>query len=369
MDLNCMPKIINLNLFDIDGCVYHNPSSIKRNIAKGLISSNLPFLNTLKNQIIEAGYDKIILASGTNRQDFNTDFVNGMRSATSIPVLPLLQSYLGNYLSCDIVLDPFWMSDLYHSKEAGTQYKESIATLYNGQSATQHLASLFETYKILLIRTHAHRVASLNPDDEIIINFYDDRIDILNRIHSFFAKHSLPEKTTFKCLHYYGGKITQVGNDLIGTCRFDDHYDWTARYIAAQLCTNGQINTAEELKSFHEHIAYDFMREWELNAQFNFDMLEQFTQTEMPKLIPDCSITKTAAYTTADELCKKHHLPEMYNLSKEKSVYEIACEEAIKTINEEKLKFSAEHSLFASSHRRIKTVFASETLDSAGPSP
>ncbi|HAT1825045.1 hypothetical protein SC438_13385 [Legionella pneumophila] len=199
---------INLNLYDIDGCMYHAHTREKP-IEKWLIESNQNLFDLQRILARQEGYDLLIVASGTNRQDKFIDELNGQRSDSAIPAFPIIQSYLASQVDCKVVMDPFLLADLYGNKEAGQSYTAILNEKYL-HSQENHTQSAFDESKRSLLYAHAHRVAALHPDSEIVIDFYDDRNDILSGLYDFYNDNPflLPANVTLRLNQYEGKEVT-----------------------------------------------------------------------------------------------------------------------------------------------------------------
>ncbi|HAT1658582.1 TPA: hypothetical protein RG395_002799 [Legionella pneumophila] len=199
---------INLSLYDIDGCMYHAHTREKP-IEKWLIESNQNLFDLQRMLVREEAYDLLIVASGSNRQDKFIDEFNSQRSDSSVPAFPIIQSYLASQVDCNVVLDPFFLADLYGEKEAGHTYKAILKEKYL-HSQENHAQSEFDERKRSLLYAHAHRVAALHPDSEIVIDFYDDRDDILSGLYDFFNDNPflLPANVILRLNQYEGKDVT-----------------------------------------------------------------------------------------------------------------------------------------------------------------
>ncbi len=432
-------KKINLKLFDIDGCLFHNVRKRKNEdpIEKWLIEENQSLLNSLIEDIDKNSYDIVILGYGTNRQSLRQDVANA--GGTCTPVLPILQSYLQNNVQCEVLLEPFLMADIYgnnahanhttfvisnhaspptaknnqmrelaivaeslfiRDKEmkltaywhtsyqndniasysilleesakdivqelpkvgeqsentdlakkilslfnlaihknnyAGESYKKLLRYFHKDIKDDEHAFYVFDEYKITLIYAHAHRAAILNQDREIVVDFYDDRKDILGALYKTFNGNTqlLPKNISF-CLYQYkegrfGNKIYE--SKINGTGEIDSRFDWSVRYIAAknQKFSGGplaNISCSSDLHTYHYNREYTlFGRDIEMYI-WDFDDTEFLnfrgdTKNGISAMESDPRITESNTYTTAEELFLEGLIPRQYvlNLSEEKSSF------------------------------------------------
>ena len=209
-------EIVILKLFDIDGCLHHTFfGEIDTRVQNWLIKNNQEFFSTLINEINEIkklkpnAKIKLVVGYGTNRQSVRVDELNSSRSASCIPDLPMIQSYLQQQIpDCEVVAEPFWMADIYSGSKAGESYRKALKIYYDPYNNLNEKQAdwVFDHHKISLIYAHAHRVAMQNPNaEEIIIDFYDDRLEILGMLRKFYNEYEilLSEKIKLK-LHQYG---------------------------------------------------------------------------------------------------------------------------------------------------------------------
>ncbi|HHX3464061.1 TPA: hypothetical protein ACU9OW_002337 [Legionella pneumophila] len=271
---------INLNLYDIDECMYHAYTREKP-IEKWLIESNQNLFDLQRTLAKQESYDLLIVASGTNRQDKFIDELNSQRSDSFIPAFPIIQSYLANQVECKVVMDPFLLADLYGNKEAGQSYKTILKEKYL-HSQESHAQSAFDESKRSLLYAHAHRVAALHPDSEIVIDFYDDSNNILSGLYDFYndSPFLLPANVTLRLNQYEGKEVTAYP-----CIKGDGPIDY--RYL---------INT-------QKMIIRDF-------SPFSFDE-ERETNPIKNEITP-------SNYTTASELKEQKLIPDAFEVMAEK---------------------------------------------------
>jgi hypothetical protein len=77
-----------------------------------------------------------------------------------------------------------------------------------------------------------HKVASENPDSEIVFDFYDDTKEILANLQDFFEKNPdlMPKKLILR-LHFYNGGKIQDQTPIHGTGEIDNNYQNNIKFM------------------------------------------------------------------------------------------------------------------------------------------
>lgn len=325
---------INLKLFDIDGCLYHEGRG-KGSCENWLIDINKPLLDDIEREFKEKGH-KLILAYGTNRQSYNTDIANAYRGGSLALALPLLECYFRKKLNTEVLIEPFLMADIYgkakcasgftqgdarpieeRNLNAGDSYKNILRQNAAGKlGAIEHADWIFDHSKISLIYAQAHRVAHLNPNEEIIIDFYDDTDKILGAVGNFFEKYPqmLPKNVTLNLKKYNGQELNQL-KSIIGAGSVDSQYDWSVRYLSSKFYHFGSsasedknISTAAALQTYHEDDHYrstghrlEMSVDIEGYGAFSVDDFMRMRKDEISQLSNHPGLM-AATYTTYDRL-------------------------------------------------------------------
>jgi hypothetical protein len=333
---------INLKLLDIDGCLYHKYISGGYNNEpheQWFLKSNEVLLRQIAEEINTKEYDKVVLAYGTNRQDYSVDRANSFRGGSLAPALPLLQKHLQKKVHAEVVIEPFLMADVYGKPKlspatdenrtietrnlaAGDSYKNILRAKYTNVAAEiEHANWVFDHSKISLIYAQAHRIASLHPNaEEIIIDFYDDSPNILNQLETFFAAYPemLPRNVVLNIKQYTGETPIQQ-REIKGTGDIDTQYDWSVRYFSSKFyffnsaaSEDRDIATADRLQQYHEEDHYrNRGHDLEMRIEHrDFKLTEFMTmrQNEFAKL-PHTPQLTAEAYTTADALYAQGLIP------------------------------------------------------------
>lgn len=315
-------------LLDIDGCMFYDSKEIPADkpIEEWLIERNKAFLDKMLEILSSDKYKKVVIGFFTKRQSFYTDKCNRIPCT---PVLPILQSYLQSKLKCEVVLDPFWMADIYSNeknggiKQAGDSYKLALKErdVKLAKSQENHSAEVNDEPKLSLLYAHAHRAAHFHPNTEIDIFPVDDCEDILRQNHTTYSTYTqlLPKSATVNFIQYNG---KNNGNNfrmpVRGTGEVDDKYDWGVRYLMS-ACNIQTYETAAELKEMHEKnnfpneltgrnitsIGIFLRRSSEIP-----ESLKAFRETEYSKL--KSTLGESSNYTTAEALYKEGRIPKSF---------------------------------------------------------
>ena len=343
-----MPEKINLKLYDVDGCLYHAFRQDTFKAATGpedwLLKTNEEFLKQEVKRIIAKGFTKLIIAFGTNRQDYGTDLLNTFKntrpSHTCVPLLPILQSYFSNHVNCKVVLEPFLMADLYHDIPGGTSYLAMLKDIYVKKSQ-DHKSWVFDDNKVSLIYAYAHRTASLHAsDDSIVLDFVEDKKEILSYLNKFYsnAPDLLPKNVTLRLIKYWGKDIKLVAM-VVGKGNIDPNYHWSVRFLAtralvedargfsieeaskffAEVANDRTIDTIEGLEQFHAEMRYFIPGYTQMKFEQRFEMidLDSFRKIR-PRIarMPVLEIYRQSGYTTAEELRSKGLIPRAFVIPK-----------------------------------------------------
>lgn len=256
-----MSRII-VHSIDIDGCLYANVRHTEGRVLSHqclpeiIIKANESLLNFIAEE--SASYEHITLTVGSNRQDASVDFhcAHRHKTASAMAALPILQNYFSTKLKKVVHIDPLLLSDIYginrmiggnfnHILSAQRKINLPIqfsdfATISSIAQRTDGAAS--EPHgKIMLIYAQIHRAATLSPKNNITLNFYDDREDILSGLLSFYSinKKLVPRNITLQLYKYDGSttpapfKANNAANHVItGQGSIDYQYEWSIRFLA-----------------------------------------------------------------------------------------------------------------------------------------
>ncbi len=80
-------------------------------------------------------------------------------------------------------------------------------------------------------------MANENPNDDITFDFFDDRLDIINSLNTFFSQHPdmIPRNVTLRINQYSTRDPLRLCSSIQGTGQIDSHYKDTVKTMAT-LC-------------------------------------------------------------------------------------------------------------------------------------
>jgi len=401
--------IINLKLFDIDGCMHHKKiqyfvGNKIRPARRWLVDGNKDFLETLVAEACEKQYEKLIIACGSARQDKASDKENAIQNGNGSCILtfPLLQKYFSKKLeknNVEVVFDPFLMADIYQLESEGVpvtggeSYKAILRSVCSTQATVAHAGAIFDETKILLIYAHAHRIASLHSNEDIIIDFYDDRSDILGMVATFFYDYPtlLPKNVTLRITHYADGKYdaaykgerqlpwcdtrqlrglpkSPVIKEVCGIGKIDEKYDVTVIYMCRlyaafneiiRLKPRSEYPCGSDLAAFLKALSSDASAEKQaaiVKCQESscgglpntietkgFSLFWQYAQQILSTQNKGSLCPKSGAYTTASQLIQDGLIPaiELMELEEEIAYLEAAEKEKRAQLEGEESKEAA----------------------------
>lgn len=184
---------------------------------------------------------QVYLMVGSNRQSPQDDIFNRMLQGTTSIYAEL--NHLAKHLK--VKLDKFTGSDLYDVTLNGeTTFGKILRGIAND------VVNAFDDSKVNIVYAAAHRMAYKNPDNELVLNLWDDHERILNSLKTFFNEHSdlLPTNLILK-LHRYTGELLST-ETIVGTGVVDHQYK-NNTVLMAKMCgfaeNKTKINIATRL--------------------------------------------------------------------------------------------------------------------------
>src|SRR5690606_35608535 len=129
---------------------------------------------------------------GSNRQSKKIDEMNAIKFIPNLGLrhigscFPAIQK-MSQYLESE--LDPFLMADVYGNLAFGTSFNRALKSLNDPSLKQEHAEWLFDESKVSVIYAQMQKKANEYPDEEIIFDFYDDRMDIINGLVDYFKRH------------------------------------------------------------------------------------------------------------------------------------------------------------------------------------
>lgn len=208
-------KVIKMTIryisLDFDGCLFNKTfmelwgNQYKGRQANALILANQDLLFQLKRE--NTKFSTTYAFIGSTRQDLSIDEVNGKGSCC--PAMLTICNALG------MVHDPLLLADIEENLEIGTSFNLIMSEITKNtwgmfHENTHHHAFCKQTdeYKRPLLFAQIQKAAADHPGEEIVFDFFDDRMDILTVLNHYFSKYPylIPQNVTLRLHRYAGGK-------------------------------------------------------------------------------------------------------------------------------------------------------------------
>lgn len=231
--------------FDVEGCLFH--SGYFHSQDHDVYTANKPLIDGIL--ATKADFDKVVLMNGSSRQSYSTDFTNKMNKRDAKGVMtykpscfPMFER-LGHTLGA--TFDKLLMADIYGGLESGTSFDHAVrdrAFL----DEDDHAVCVDDESKMTLLYAQMHKVAFEHPDaEEIVIDFYDDKNQLLEGLASFFQAHRdyMPYNVQLN-LHHYAGKEVFDYDPVIGAGDIVADYGEQVRMMAQRACESKGYSTA-----------------------------------------------------------------------------------------------------------------------------
>ncbi len=232
----------------------------RNNIPADLICEhNQPLLDYIQN--LQKGSIPIEVLCGSNRQSDYLDCDNGSARLTG-SCFPPLQA-VAEKLKGDF--DSFLLADIYNDLIPGTAYQEiqKRPRMQAGSNDAKNFSNHapLDKSKILLIYAQVHYVATQNPGKIIHFDFFDDRLDILEKLKAFFEANPalLPSNVKLHLNQYVHGMASRVAPyvTLEGKGVPDKNYAKTTKRLT-QIALLGAKNSQKLLQDLEEKGTVEF---------------------------------------------------------------------------------------------------------------
>ncbi|WP_131793911.1 hypothetical protein [Fluoribacter gormanii] len=214
--------------FDFDGCLFNREyaalphDNFSKHLGDAVLVKNRTFLNWLKEENVKfsAAYAFI----GSTRQDYFTDLMNSgfmyNFRGSCCSAIKTICSDLG------INLDPLMLADIEGDLESGTSFNRIMDEINNNtwmdsdKNIHKHVSldvDKVDEFKRTILFAQMQKAATEHPNEEIIFDFFDDRLDILFTLKDYFTKHPhLIPKNVHLRLHAYAGKDVSLKAEISG---------------------------------------------------------------------------------------------------------------------------------------------------------
>ncbi|WP_454782631.1 hypothetical protein [Legionella sp. WA2022007384] len=214
--------------FDFDGCLFNKEycelphDDFSKHLGDAVLAANKGFLNWIKrgNAEFSAAYAFI----GSTRQDYYTDLINSGSwvnfKGSCCPPMETICKHLG------INLDRMLLADIEDDLESGTSFKRIMDEIINDSwmddtNQVHKHASLsinqIDEYKRTILFAQMQKASIEHPGEEIIFDFFDDRMDILYTLKNYFTQHPhmIPINVHLR-LHAYAGEDVRLQAEIQG---------------------------------------------------------------------------------------------------------------------------------------------------------
>ncbi|QMT59087.1 hypothetical protein [Legionella sp. PC997] len=214
--------------FDFDGCLFNKEycklphDDFSKHLGEGVLDTNKDFLDWLKRE--NAEFSAAYAFIGSTRQDYYTDLINGGTifnfKGSCCPAMETICNHLA------IHFDPLLLADLEGDLESGTSFKRIMDEIRNNSwmDTTNNIhkhASLdihqIDECKRTILFAQMQKASIDHPGEEIIFDFFDDRLDILYALKNYFTQHPhmIPINVHLR-LHAYAGKDVSLQAEIQG---------------------------------------------------------------------------------------------------------------------------------------------------------
>jgi hypothetical protein len=220
---------INVKSFDFDGSLF-NKNYIKSRSATRLIDSNKKFIEHVANRVREEKMDKVIFMVGSNRQSRRNDVGNSRENKTEScfsALIQLAKEFQKHNPSISHHVDPYLLADTCGGTPLGENFIKALTPTFS-RIGYEFSECFYDKSKKTQLYAQLHKLASENPKDEIIFDFYDDRNEILTELKSFYEKNPglIPKNLRLR-LHAYDGNHPKNIANIQGSGVIDDNYQET----------------------------------------------------------------------------------------------------------------------------------------------
>jgi hypothetical protein len=256
---------------DADGCIFNPAFRESDQTMEKLFEHNQLLLDKIQHLKV----DKVECVGyiGSNRQSLMTDCMNQRvnRKLSCFVAIPRI------YQKLSIKFDNVLIADIEAHKEPGCSFDAAIDLITdNGQDldgknswflAMEKLPAIqahanwsFDNTKVSILYAQMHKLATENPDAEILFNFFDDKEEILDALTAYFSDGVMMPSNVKLALYSYDGDKLELKSPLIqGQGIVDMSYQDTIRKMMKLA-----VEQAENIKKgvyVHEVLRDQFVKE------------------------------------------------------------------------------------------------------------
>lgn len=142
----------------------------------------------------------VVLKSFSARQSWRLDIANALNNNNHVspPLFNSLRRYLEIRLpAATVKFNDTLLADIHRRKHDRLTFKEMEQRLQELRSTNSnnkpnrdgYADTICDITKVILLYFIAHQIASLYPHEKIVLNIFDDRIDILATLYEFYNKN------------------------------------------------------------------------------------------------------------------------------------------------------------------------------------
>lgn len=219
---NIKQKVENVISLDADGAVYHGCKDHKCGKCWNCTLGEEEPARTIKanNELFE--FFKLIITNdlsslwdGSNRQSNPIDATNSRNNQTPLffLMLPHIAEEFERICKHKVTLQKGVLSDFFNNLPEGTNFNNQKLKHTNPWDQNK--------FTLLYIQIHQSRLKSQSK--KIQFHFVDDKIEILDALHSFFQLNPqlIPKGLTLNLYQYKRGHILNIYEPIIGTGKPD----------------------------------------------------------------------------------------------------------------------------------------------------
>lgn len=346
------PKPIRVASFNFDGCLfnekYHKTYADdvmaegvydKKNIKnRSIIKANSKLLGAIEKTQIN--YDRTIIMNGSQRQSQADDryYLRKNKTGSALTALQDINLYFNSDTkkkavgkSVPLKLDPYLLADSYAGWDPGYSFAKAMT-----RKKVKHPDWKADPSCLTIVYAQIHKIAKENPHQAIVFDYYHNDGEILQNLHSFFAKNPKMMPANVKLqLHQYSGGPIQDLPAIIGTGSIDVEFKNTINKMRSKLKSIRLYNTKIETSNLFEEIkkfaSLGLIEDKEIqNMKENFDSC---------KTIDDYLKFQFIAYrTTSNELQNRAKILPQVDISNQNKLEKCRTTADYKKFTEDLLK-------------------------------
>ncbi|WP_454782632.1 hypothetical protein [Legionella sp. WA2022007384] len=246
--------------FDFDGCLFNKKyaalpdKDLTKHLGNAVLDTNRTFLDWIKKG--NAKSSAVYAFIGSTRQDYSIDLMNSGYiynfRGSCCPAIETICNALG------MNLDPLMLADIEGDLESGTSFNRIMDEIKNNtwmdsrKNIHKHISldvDKVDEYKRTILFAQMQKAAADHPDETIVFDFFDDRLDILFTLKDYFTKHPhlIPKNVRLR-LNAYAGEDVSLKAEISGVGAPIANYRFCIKKMHENL--HALDHLAEILKEF-----------------------------------------------------------------------------------------------------------------------